>query len=99
MPPPVTLSRSEGSLVPGGSLLQVPISGRNALGIMNRLQHYSARVRKIPDRHALFGQEHTIVPDGSGPIDPCHVDHGRIVVVACPDAHLIIRSVTNRPVI
>jgi len=39
------------------------------------------------------------VPDRSGAIHTCYVDHGRVIIVACPHPHNVVGGVAYRPVI
>src|SRR2546428_12674862 len=66
---------------------------------MDFLKDHSTRVGEMGDGPALFGQEHTIVPDGGGTIDACYVHHGGVVIVAGPDAHNVVCCIADRPVI
>src|SRR5581483_11283332 len=48
---------------------------------------------------ALLGNEHRVVPDGCCTLYTGYVDHWRVIIIARPDAHDVVGSVANRPVI
>src|SRR5690348_6680144 len=80
-------------------VFQIPIRRSDARRIRHGLLHKPAWILKPRNGESLLREQHTIVPDRSGSINACDIDHRRIIVVACPYSHYIIRRVAYRPVI
>ena len=76
-----------------------PVGCLHAVGIGNGGLFKPTGIDKVTNRVPLFGYEHRVVPDRGGTLHASHVVHRRIVVVARPNAHDVVRGVANGPVI
>src|SRR6266566_3105836 len=85
--------------VPCRYAFQVPVRRRNPLRVPHRLPYQTSGILETCNWQSLLSQQHTLVPDGGSTIHARYVDHRRVVVVACPDAHHIVCGITDRQVV
>src|SRR5579871_261308 len=75
---------------------QIPIGAGHAIGIMHGGTHQSRRQAELLHRVSLFGQQHAVVPDGRGSINPADIHHWVAVIVASPDANHVIAGIDRK---